>query len=145
MAADRYKRVQGSQEQKGKRTTTKKIVISYIYLDRKQGQTFEQWDNHKGRLLRWENIVQHLNTLTASQALMTGVIVKYTKIKVDIHNMPEKSKWKYPKHLNNIDVTWCKIVVMQLVRIIGFLDDNIFYVVFLDENHEFYPTEPKNT
>lgn len=145
MANNRYKRIQGGQEQKGKRTTSKKIVISYIHLDRTQGQTFEQWDTTKGRLLRWENIIQHLNTLTVSQALITGAIVKYNKIKVDIHNMPENSKWKYPKHLNNKDITWCKIVVMQLVRVIGFLDNNIFYVVFLDENHEFYPTEPKNT
>lgn len=140
---NKYKRHQGQQGPKGDKSTSKKIVVSYIYLDRSQGQTLEQWDKTPGRLLRWENIIQHLNTLTVEQALHTGIIIKYSKINVDKHNMPIKSKWKYPQHLNNKEIIWHKIVVMQIVRIIGFMDDNTFYVVFLDENHEFYPTEPK--
>lgn len=145
MSLPRYQRQQGTKEPKGKKTTDKKVVISYIYLDRKQGQTLEQWDRAAGRLLRWENIIQRLNTLTVEQVLKQQVIIKYNNLDVDQFNMPKNSGWKYPAHLNPFNIIWCKIIVMQLVRVIGFMDDNVFYVVFLDEKHEFYPTEPKNT
>lgn len=141
MGSKRYSRSQGNKPRKGNKASIKKVVVSYIYLDRSQGQTFEQWDKTEGRLLRWGNIVQRLNALTTEQALRL-VIVKYTdKSKFDSHNMPKKSKWTYPRRLNNKEIIWCKIVVMNLVRVIGFMEENIFYVVFLDENHEFYPTE----
>lgn len=145
MNLPRYQRQQGSREPKGAKATAKKVVVSYIYLDRKQGQTFEQWDKTPGRLLRWENIIMRLNALTVAQALAEPVIIKYNNLDADQSNMPKNSKWEYPAHLNQLKITWCKIIVMNLVRVIGFLDDNVFYVVFLDENHEFYPTEPRNT
>lgn len=145
MSPRRYNRSQGNLGPKGKKTEAKKVVVSYIYLDRSQGQTLEKWDQTKGRLLRWENIIQRLNTLTVAQALQSRTIIPYNDLDTDDHNMPKKSKWKYPEHLRNKEITWCKIVIMQLVRVIGFLEDNVFYVVFLDEKHEFYPTEPKNT
>lgn len=141
MTFNNYKRKQGTLEPKGVKATLSKVVLSYLFLDRAQGQTLEQWDQTPGRLLRWNNIIQHLNTLTVQQALQTEAIIKYDSINVDAHNMPQKSNWKYPKHLNGKDIIWCKIVVMNLVRVIGFLEDNIFYIVFLDEKHEFYPTE----
>lgn len=140
-----YKRRQGSLDSKGSKSLVKKIVVSYIHLDRAQGQTFEQWDKTKGRLLKWGNIVQHLNQQTLAQVLSSNLIIKYHYLDSNASNMPKKSKWKYPTHLAHVDIIWCKIMVMQLVRVIGFLEDNVFYVVFLDENHEFYPTEPKNT
>jgi hypothetical protein len=146
LTINRFKRKQGSQPEKGKKVESKKIILSYLHIDRAQGQTLEIWDKKEGRLLRWENMIQHLNTLTVQQALLSRVIVKYDDRDVlDVHNMPKKSNWKYPKHLGHKDIIWCKIVVMQLVRVIGFMEENIFYVVFFDEKHEFYPTEPKNT
>lgn len=145
MSSARFNRKQGDLQPKGRRIEAKKIVISYLYLDRAQGQTLEDWNRVEGLLLRWENIIHHLNTQTVAQALANQIIVRYNNLEVDESNMPKKSKWKYPKHLNHLDIVWCKIVIMQLVRVIGFLDDNVFYVVFLDQNHEFYPTEPRNT
>jgi hypothetical protein len=138
-----YKRIQGGFEPKGEKSASKLILISYIYLDRAQGQTFEMWDLTKGRLVRWENLIQHLNTLTVQKALQTEKIVKYLNPELRSPNMHKNSKWKFPAHLLDKDFIWCKIVVMNLVRVIGFLEDNIFYVVFLDEKHEFYPTEAK--
>ncbi len=145
MSSNRYSRRQGFQDSKGQKSIAKKVVVSYMYLDRMQGQTLEQWNNTEGRLLRWENIILNLNSLTVAQAIIEKIIVRYNHLDTDGNNMPKKSKWKYPPHLNHLSITWCKIVVMQLVRVVGFLDDNIFYIVFLDEKHQFYPTEPKNT
>ncbi len=145
MVTNRYKRSQGSREPKGSKRDAKKVVVSYYYLDRSQGQTFEKWDQTKGRLLRWENIIQSLNCRTVSQAIIEGIIVRYDNLDADQFNMPKKSKWKYPKNLTSKEIVWCKIEVMQKVRIIGFMEENVFFVVFLDENHEFYPTEPKGT
>lgn len=145
MAPKNYKRSQGQAERKGSKSSIKKVVVSYVYLDRAQGQTLEKWDETPGRLLRWSNIIIRLNSLTVAQALQESVIVIYNDLDVNLDGMPVKSKWKFPQHLKHKNIVWCKIVVMQLVRVIGFFEDNIFYVVFLDENHEFYPTEPKNT
>lgn len=143
MATDRYKRKQGQLEPKGEKNGSKLIVISYIYLDRAQGQTLEQWDKTEGRLVRWGNIVQHLNTMNVTHALHSSAIIKYLNPVLKSPNMHKKSKWKFPINLQEKDFVWCKIVVMNLVRVIGFLDENIFFVVFFDENHEFYPTEAK--
>lgn len=141
MSTSRYSRNQGTQKSKGDKKNSKKVLVSYIYLDRSQGQTFEQWDKTEGRLLRWSNIVQQLNSLTVEQSLRM-VIIKYTDPgKFNIHNMPKKSKWNFPLTLNGKKIIWCKIVVMNLIRVLGFFEENIFYVVLLDENHEFYPTE----
>lgn len=145
MSIARYKRGQGSQEPKGEKLKTKKVLVSYIYLDRAQGQTFETWDKTPGRLLRWGNIVLSLNNSTILQAINNGIIIPYKNLDADKYNMPKNSKWKFPLTLNSKEITWCKIVLMNRVRVIGFIEEEIFYVVFLDENHEFYPTEPKNT
>jgi hypothetical protein len=143
--SNRYLRKQGNRESKGSKADSKRVLVSYYYLDRSQGQTLEQWSKTEGRLLRWENIIQRLNNCNVQQAITQKIIIRYDKLEADIHNMPKKSKWKYPQTIISKDIIWCKIVVMQLVRVIGFMEDNIFYVVFLDEKHEFYPTEPNNT
>ena len=141
MGFDKYKRSQGNLEEKGEKSKVKLVVVSYIYLDRAQGQTFEVWDQTEGRLVRWNNIIMHLNSLNVQQALLSGSIIKYNNPEIKSPNMPRKTKWKFPQHLSGKDFVWCKIVVMNRVRDIGFFEDNIFFVVFLDENHEFYPTE----
>lgn len=145
MGAGKYKRVQKQNPPKGSKADAKKVVISYLYLDRTQGQTLEQWDKAKGRLLRWNNIILKLNNCTPMQAFTQNIIIRYNDLDADLYNMPKKSKWKFPQTLISKEVVWCKIIIMQIVRVIGFLEDNIFYVVFFDEKHEFYPTEPKNS
>ncbi|MAY83609.1 MAG: hypothetical protein CMP59_05690 [Flavobacteriales bacterium] len=141
----KYLREQGSQADLQPKSKLKRVVVSYFYLDIKQGQTLEKWDETPGRLLKWEKLITQLNSRTIRQAITDRIIIVYKDLDADIHNMPKKSKWKFPEALKGKDITWCKIEVMQKVRVIGFMEDNIFYAVFLDEDHEFFPTEPRNT
>ena len=74
-------------------------------------------------------------------------------------NFPTKTKFKEPTHIP-IPVQWGRFRLESKVRLVGFtipadyhkkldkntdeyFDKNTFYVVFLDQNHEFYYTEKK--
>ncbi|MGK0290979.1 MAG: hypothetical protein ACI86H_002443, partial [bacterium] len=69
-------------------------------------------------------------------------------------NFPLRSKFKHPTYIPH-QVQWARFRLENLVRLIGFVipneyngevhegtkqkfDSNTFYVVFLDQNHEFY-------
>ncbi|MEK7432360.1 MAG: hypothetical protein AABZ74_04445 [Cyanobacteriota bacterium] len=59
-------------------------------------------------------------------------------------NFPEKSNFEYPKYISQ-NVNWASIGLKGKERVIGFVENNIFYIVFLDKEHEFWLTEKKNT
>jgi hypothetical protein len=117
-------------------------VLSFEYLDIQQGQTFKQW-NDKDDLLKLLELGLTLNKLTVGQALAQQIIIQYDiedKQKWNKHNMPKVSKWKYPTTVPSIDIPWSKIELGRKLRVIGYLETNIFYVVFLDNNHQFFPS-----
>ncbi len=138
-----YKRGQGYELRRGSKKDPK-VVFSFEFLDIQQGQTSKQWADNND-LLKLQEIGQKLNTLTVNQALVQNIIIQYDTInlkKWDKHNMPKVSKWKYPNTLTKLDVPWSKIELGRKLRVIGYLQDNVFYVVFLDNNHKFYPSSP---
>jgi hypothetical protein len=70
---------------------------------------------------------------------------------------PNHSKFKHPKHIP-YDVLWARFRLESDARLVGFVipdslhdtmeakatfrfDKNTFYVVFLDPNHQFYPSK----
>ena len=115
-----------------------KVYLAYKYLDVSQGQTIRQWEGSNGTKLM--ELAAELSKKNIGQALHDGDIVKYTDpSKFDLNYMPKPSKWKYPKSLSGMDVQWCKICLGSRLRVIGFLEDNIYQIVFLDNAHKFYP------
>ncbi|MBE7651814.1 hypothetical protein [Tenacibaculum finnmarkense] len=136
-----YSRGQGQKERRGSKREPK-VVFSFEFLDIKQGQTFKQWDDKKD-LLKLQELGQTLNKLTVWQSLAEQIIIQYdiqNTRKWDKNNMPKVSKWKYPNTVARTDIPWSKIELGRKLRLIGYLESNIFFVVFLDNNHQFFPS-----
>ena len=136
-----YGRSQGLADRRDSKREPK-VVLSFEYLDIQQGQTFKQWDDNND-LLKLQELGQRLNKLTVGQALASQTIIQYdieNKQKWNKHNMPKVSKWKHPTTVPRINVPWSKIELGRKLRVIGYLETNIFYVVFLDNSHQFFPS-----
>ena len=59
-------------------------------------------------------------------------------------NFPVNSDFIHPKYVP-AGVKWSTIRIKGKERIVGYLEENIFYVVFLDKDHRFWITEKKHT
>jgi len=132
-----YKRnLKGIQTKEGKKESL--IVLSFKDFDRNQGQSFEDWE-HDDLLALAVNRLREVCQLTVGQATAQQIIKPYTKV-----GFPQESNFIYPKHILP-DVIWCTMHIQGKECVIGYFDDNIFYIVFLDKNHEFWITKKKNT
>lgn len=114
------------------------IVFSFKDFDRNQGQSFKDWETDELLALAVEKLSQ-ISNLTMSQALQQQIIKIYTKV-----NFPPNSDFIHPKHVKE-DVKWASFHIQGKECIIGYVEDNIFYIVFLDKDHKFWITEKKNT
>jgi hypothetical protein len=114
------------------------IVLSFKDFDRNQGQSFEDWEQDSLLSLA-VNRLREICQLTVGQATAQQIIKPYTKV-----GFPPESAFTHPKHILP-DVTWCTIHIQGKECVIGYFEDNIFHVVFLDKNHEFWITKKKNT
>jgi hypothetical protein len=114
------------------------IVLSFKDFDRNQGQSFEEWQEEKLLALAI-NKLREVCQKTVVQAITEGIIKQYTKV-----DFPPESSFEHPKHILP-DVTWCSMHIQGKECVIGYFEDNIFQIVFLDKNHEFWETKKKNT
>ena len=114
------------------------IVLSFKDFDRNQGQSFEEWEEDKLLALAVSKL-REVCQLTKAQAIANQIIKPYSKI-----DFPPESIFEHPKHVLP-DVTWCSMHIKGKECVIGYFIDNVFQVVFLDKNHEFWITQKKNT
>jgi len=132
-----YKReVENIDLRSGKRESL--IVLSFRDFDRNQGQGFEEWQHEKLLALAISKL-REVCQLTVGQATANKIIKSYTKV-----GFPPGSAFEHPKHIL-FDVVWCSMHIKGKECVIGYFEDNIFHVVFLDKDHEFWPTKKKNT
>ncbi len=130
-----YKREVNSIElRKGKKEPL--IVLSFKDFDRNQGQSFKDWELDELLALAVSKL-QEVCQLTVGQATAQHIIKPYTKV-----GFPPNSKFTYPKHILP-DVIWCSMHIKGKECVIGYFEDNIFNVVFLDKEHEFWVCEKK--
>ncbi len=113
-------------------------MLSFRDFDRNQGQNFEDWEEDKILALAL-NKLREICQLTRVQATSQQIIKQYSKV-----DFPPNSAFEHPKHVLP-DVVWCSLHIQGKECIIGHFEDNIFHVVFLDKNHEFWITKKKNT
>ncbi len=73
------------------------------------------------------------------EATRQQIIKEYLK-----GTFPDKSDFYHPKHIPE-DIAWCSMHIQGKECVIGYFEDNVFYVVFLDKDHRFWITEKKNT
>ncbi len=139
--SDRFDRNANTREEKKVKDDLPKIVFSFKDFDIKQippGQNYVHWEDNKllaYMLKKFESICS-LNIVEAQQQKLLKIYGSF----------PAKTDFKKPQHI--IDgVNWAVIMDIkgQKARVAGHIIGNIFYVVFLDEDHKFYITEKKNT
>lgn len=135
--ASSYKReFKGVETRQGKREVL--IVLSFRDFDRNQGQSFEEWQQENLLALAVSKL-REVCQLTVGQATSQQIIKPYTKV-----GFPPESGFIHPKHVLP-DVIWCSMHIQGKECVIGHFEDNIFHVVFLDKDHEFWKTKKRNT
>jgi len=130
---DRYERRRGSKPAKGPR---KRIIsFSFSKLDRTQGQSWDEWEKD-GLLADLCKMMVEIGQHEVSQVLAQQKIKQYTKV-----GYPPNSKFKEPNHVS--PTYWAVIHLKPNSKevVAGFLEEDVFYIVFLDKEHEFWPTD----
>lgn len=115
----------------------KNFVVSFQHLDRNQGQTFEEWNKEK-------LLVNMLDTIR--NYCLKPIHEQFSDKFKAYGDFPpsDKTKFKYPKHVPS-DVNWASLHLSGKVCLAGYINENVFNIVFLDKNHEFYLSEKKHT
>jgi hypothetical protein len=126
-----YLRAQGTREARGIRQ--RKISFSFTKHLPNQGQDINDWDDC-GLLGILLNRIRHVGQYTAVEARQNHCIKEYTKV-----DFPPNSKFKPPTHISG--VTWGVMHITEKSKevVVGYIEDDIFHVVFLDKHHEFWP------
>jgi hypothetical protein len=112
------------------------IVFSLKDFDIKQGQDFEDWEEKK-ILSNLLTRLREISAYTIEEALGKQIIKAYD-------SFPINSDFYHPKHIPE-GVKWCTIRVKGKERIAGYIEDSVFYIVFLDKDHCFWISEKKHT
>jgi len=118
-----------------------KILFSFKYYLpntlKKNKQAFKTWERDK-LLSKLSDTFKSLSELTMPEAKQNGMITEYG-------DFPPDSKFKCPKALLHSN-RWGVIKnISGKARVAGIISDNIFYIVFLDKDHDFWPVEKKHT
>jgi hypothetical protein len=111
------------------------VVFSFKFLDASQGQSFTQWEN-EGLLSKMLEKFKHYSALGLDRAFSD-------KFK-QYGSFPTTSEFKHPPTVPE-DATWASMHIQNKQCVIGHTLKNVFYIVFLDGEHKFYPSEKKNT
>ena len=118
------------------------IIFSFKDFDHTQPinspETFQIWEKEQ-LLSQFNEKLVFLSDKTIAQALSEKIITTYD-------SFPPNSDFTHPKHINE-DVKWARIekISGQKARVAGYIENNVFYIVFLDKEHKFWKTEKKNT
>lgn len=132
-----FQREQGNKSAVGAKR--RNIAFSLAKHIQGEGQTIEEWEEFGllGQLnLRMKYVGQH-STLHVRQ---TQMIKEYTKV-----DFPPNSGFTHPKHIGA--VTWAVMHLTPTSKevVVGYIDEDVFYIVFLDKDHRFWPSTLKNT
>jgi hypothetical protein len=132
-----YLREQGNRGTIGKRA--RNITFSLAKHIQGEGQTIEEW-NALGLLgelnLRMKSVGQH----PALHVRQQQMIKEYHKV-----DFPPNSEFTHPKHVGA--VTWAVMHITPTSKevVVGFIEEDVFYIIFLDKDHRFWPSTLRNT
>ena len=110
------------------------ISFSFQYLDTTQGQTLKEWEA-EGLLADFIVRTQQISQYTVEESLRLQYIKQYTKVA-----FPPTSKFKEPKHITPDNWAVIHIKPKSKEVVAGFLENDVFYIVFLDKEHDFWDT-----
>lgn len=97
------------------------------------GQAYKQWQESDllAYMLEKFGSICNKNRIEAVQQRLLKIYEKF----------PTNSEFKNPFPEQELDWGVVMRISGQKGRVAGYMIENIFYVVFLDENHRFYPAE----
>jgi len=131
-----YLREQGNRAAEVKHA--RKITFSYIkLLQHPPGQTLEEWEE-ENLLAIMNKRLQFVGQFTCQKAIQEQHLKPYTKVQ-----FPPDSKFPEPKHISNVTWTVMHITGSSKEVVVGYIEDDVFYIVFLDKNHLFWPMSNK--
>jgi hypothetical protein len=129
-----------------------RLRFSFAYFDYAQepAQNFEDWSREQ--LARLLHKLQHYSVEPKEYWMNQRVGAGSLKVLEIYGSFPKKSDFTHPKHVP-IDVNWARFRLESDMRLIGFLIPpntdgiamaavNTFFIVFLDQSHRFYLSEP---
>lgn len=119
----------------GRSTEKLFMLISFRDLDRNQGQDFAAW-HEAGLLPKLFNILHEYTKLTIPEA-------QSKRFKI-YGNFPKTSEFKHPSFVTE-DAKWASLHIQGEEVIAGHMVNHVFYIVFLDQHHKFYPSKLKHT
>ncbi|MBK7128087.1 MAG: hypothetical protein IPM74_13340 [Crocinitomicaceae bacterium] len=132
-----YQREQGKREAYKK--PERKITFSMSLHIKGEGETEKEWET-LGLLSQLYIRMKQCGQLSIHQIKQNKWIKEYHKV-----TFPPKSGFKEPKHVTG--VTWAVMHITNNSKevVVGFVENDIFYIVFFDKEHKFWPTEKKST
>jgi hypothetical protein len=129
--------------EQGKRTAIgdKQRYLTFTFSKHIQGegQTIEEWARLgllEPLIIRLKYVGQH----TTQYVRQNQLIKEYHKV-----SFPLDSGFREPKHV--IGVTWAVMHITNTSKevVVGYIEEDIFYIIFLDKDHIFWPSKKKNT
>jgi len=132
-----YIREQGKREANNKKERNITFCFSKHVIA--EGETFEEWEK-LGFLKLLIIRLKYLGQYPALTVRQKKWIKEYHKV-----DFPPNSKFTEPKHVQN--VTWAVMHITPTSKevVAGYIEDEVFYIIFLDKDHKFWPTKLKNT
>ena len=128
-----YLREQGNREARPKKV--RKITFSYIHLIvNTEGQSLEEWEK-LGLLAEMNKRLQFVGQFSCHEALQKQYLKTYTKV-----DFPPDSNFTKPKHITAVNWTVMHVTANSKEVVAGYIEDDVFYIVFLDKDHKFWPT-----
>lgn len=129
---NQYERKAGTRQAVGEKKRT--ITFSWEKIDTVQGQSILEWENEK-LLSQLCTRMQQIGQYEASVALAKQLIKQYTQI-----GFPPDSKFDIPRHVT--PTFWAVIHITPKSRevVVGYIENDVFYIVFLDKLHHFWPS-----
>ena len=127
-----------------------KIVFNFRYFisGKGFGQSFEEWQA-EGILAEYNEKLKEYSRKTIRELKQDGILEIYEEYPLD-------SGFKRPEALKNAGIKWGRLRLTGRRRVIGCMckaestedkalggNTRIFYVVFLDKEHEFAPSRKK--
>jgi hypothetical protein len=112
------------------------FCLNFSPFDPTQGQTLEDWNND-GLLIKAFHKWREQCKKTIIQCIQEKGFAIYGHI-------PNHSEFTRPTHVPE-DAQWASMHIQGGPCVIGHVIGNVFYVVFLDKHHKFWPVDKKNT
>jgi hypothetical protein len=110
---------------------TATLALCLKHFDSNQSQSFEEWETEK--LL--SKMLKKIQAYSGTHYLQC-FNPKFKAYK----QFPPNSEFKHPRHVPP-DADWHVMHIEGLPCIAGHMVKNIFYLVFLDRYHKFWPTD----